>query len=197
MTRPARTELLLIRHAPIREGGRLAGRSDEAADCSDTSVLAALRAAIGDVAQRVSSPALRCTQTARALWPDHAAPEIDARLWEQDFGKWEGMAFADLPDLGPLPPDELAAHRPPGGESFNDLCRRTQPAWETLAARGGRIAVVAHAGTVRAALALALGAAGPALTFQVAPLSMTHLVAVAGSTWSIGTVNWTVRGAMP
>ena len=194
---PTTTELLLIRHAPARNPGLLAGRSDVPADCTDAPALAALLAAIGPIDHRVTSPALRCVETAAALWPDMAAPQTDARLWEQDFGDWEGLAPADLPDLGPLPPQALAAHRPPSGESFDDLCTRTFPALQTLAARGGRIAVVAHAGTVRAALALALRSSSAALAFQVAPLSLTQIHSVEGTSWSIGAVNWTARGAAP
>ncbi len=191
---PNNTELLLIRHAPSLDRGRLMGRRDVAADCSDSHTLAAVRAAIGLVDNVVISPARRCVETAAALWPDLEAPASDARLWEQDFGAWEGGQFVDLPDLGPLSPRELAAHRPPGGESFAELCARAQPALAELARRGGRIAIVAHAGTVRAALALALGSEAPALAFQIAPLSITRLYTANGANWSIGTVNWTPSG---
>lgn len=191
------TELILVRHAPARNGGLLAGRTDVPADCSDSHVFAALRAAIGTVDRRVASPALRCIETATVLWPDLPAPETDARLWEQDFGDWEGLALSDLPDLGPLPPAALAAQRPPNGESFDDLCARAHPALATLAARGGRIAVVAHAGTVRAALALALGSPAAALAFRLAPLSLTRLTAFGDGAWAVGMVNWLPRGVEP
>lgn len=197
VTRPATTELILVRHAPARNDGLLAGRRDVPAYCSDAQAFAAVRAAIGATDHRVASPALRCIETASALWPDLPAPDSDARLWEQDFGEWEGLALSGLPDLGPLPPAELAAHRPPKGESFDDLCARTQPAMMALATRGGRIAVIAHAGTVRAALALALNSPAAALAFQVAPLSMTNLIACGGAAWSVGAVNWTPRGIGP
>lgn len=162
------TELWLIRHAPVIGTG-VAGRRDPPADCRETPALAGLRAALGRFDRVAVSPALRCRQTAEALGLSGAA---DPRLWEQDFGAWEGLAA--LPDLGPLPPEALAALRPPGGESFADLCARTRPAITDLAT-GGRVAVVAHAGTVRAGLALALGAVAPALAFEVAPLSATVL----------------------
>lgn len=191
------TELILVRHAPARNGGLLAGRTDVPADCSDSHVFAALRAAIGTVDRRVASPALRCIETAKVLWPDLPAPETDARLWEQDFGDWEGLALSDLPDLGPLPPAVLAAQRPPNGESFDDLCARAHPALETLAAQGGRIAVVAHAGTLRAALALALGSPAAALAFRLAPLSLTRLTAFGDGAWAVGMVNWLPEGVEP
>jgi alpha-ribazole phosphatase len=195
------TELILIRHAPALTGGRLCGRSDVAADCGDSRQIAALGAALGRPARIVTSPALRCRQTAAALWPGVATTE-DAALWEQDFGDWEGRALAELPDLGTLPAAALADHRPPGGESFADLCARVQPALVRLAAGAGPVAIVAHAGTVRAGLALALGATAPALAFAVATLSATRISALpAGGLddrpidqpvgWSIGAVNWT------
>lgn len=197
MTDPIKTELLLIRHAPSLDLTRLAGRRDVSADCSDARALAAVSAAIGPVNHVAISPARRCVETAAALWPDRDAPESDPRLWEQDFGAWEGLPYAELPDLGPLSLRDLALHRPSGGESFVDLCGRAQPALGALARRGGRIAVVAHAGTVRAALALALGCEAPALAFQIAPLSVTRLFVTNGAQWSIGAVNWTPSAGPP
>jgi alpha-ribazole phosphatase len=40
----------------------------------------------------------------------------------------------------------------------------------------GRTAIIAHAGTIRAALAMALGTIGPALAFSIDPLSITRLM---------------------
>lgn len=168
------TELLLIRHAPALHGGRLAGRRDVAADCSDQAAIGALRGVLAGVEIRVTSPALRCRQTAAALWPG-AAPPADPRLWEQDFGTWEGCAFDRLPDLGALSLADLAVHSPPEGESFAAVCARTEPVFAELAGRGGRIAVVVHAGVVRAGLAFALGSVPAALAFHVAPLSLTRI----------------------
>lgn len=182
---PELTELILIRHAPAQNGGRLAGRRDVAALVPDAGALAAVRDAIGPVDRLVQSPARRCRETAAALFPGRSASE-DARLWEQDFGDWEGADPATLPDLGPLSRDDLARHRPPGGESFADLCLRVTPALADLPA--GRSAIIAHAGTVRAGLACALGTPGPALAFEVAPLSVTILRGV-GADWSVICVN--------
>lgn len=182
------TEVMLIRHAPAQHGGRLAGRRDVPADLPEAAVLAGLRAAIGQ-ARLVASPALRCRETAQALWPE-VAPALDPRLWEQDFGAWEGVEFTALPDLGALALADLAAHCPPGGESFADTCARVAPALREIAGQGGgRVAVVAHAGVVRAGLALATGQVAAALAFQVAPLSVTTLWALPGGQWSVAGVN--------
>jgi alpha-ribazole phosphatase len=185
------TDLVLIRHAPVIPDGRLAGRRDVPADCTHVQALAELRVKIGPCDLVITSPAQRCVQTAAALWPERLSTGVDERLWEQNFGAWEGLAFADVPDLGPLTSGALVNARPPEGESFGDVCARSGPALAELAGRGGRVAVVAHAGTVRVALALALGARAPALAFQLHPLSMTQLTVRNGRDWSIGVVNWT------
>ncbi|HRO16241.1 MAG TPA: histidine phosphatase family protein, partial [Paracoccus sp. (in: a-proteobacteria)] len=99
------TTLLLIRHAPVAETGRLAGRRDVPA-AVDRMAARRLAALAGPVDRVLSSPALRCRLTAAALWPD-ADVDQDDRLWEQDFGAWEGAAYAHLPDLGPMSADEL------------------------------------------------------------------------------------------
>lgn len=182
------TELLLIRHAPALTEGRMAGRRDVDADCSDALAFAAVRGAVGGADHWRISPARRCVQTAAVLWPD-AEPPQDPRLWEQDFGAWEDMPYADLPDLGALSLADLAAHRPPLGESFLDLSARVVPALREACALGGRVGVVAHAGVIRAALGMALGAAERGLAFQVAPLSLTTIVALPGGAFSIAGVN--------
>lgn len=181
--------LLLIRHAPLADPARLTGRRDVAA-VVDAAAARRMAALAGPVSRVVSSPARRCRETAAALWPEAVVAE-DARLWEQDFGAWEGMALADLPDLGVMGGEELARSAPHGGESFAALCARSIPALEELAVGGGRVAVVAHAGTVRAGLARAIGSAGAALAFRVAPLSLT-VIDAAPSGWSVACVNLSV-----
>lgn len=181
MVEIARDELVLIRHAPADHGGRLCGRTDVAARLPDATALRPLKAALTGVTA-ISSPALRCRQTAGALFPD-VTPQIDARLWEQDFGVQEGMAFADLPDLGPMALEDLARIRATGGESFVDMVARTEPALMDLfrqVQQSGPIAVVAHAGTARAALGLALGQPHLGLSFEIEPLSLTRLRCHAG-----------------
>ena len=181
-------ELILMRHAPADTRGRLCGRTDVDAILPAPATLAGIAASLGPVDRLVVSPARRCVQTARGLFPQ-LEQQLDPQLWEQDFGAWEGRALSELPDLGPLSPDELARHAPPGGESFAVVCARIAPALRALPA--GRSLVVAHAGTVRAALALALGAVPPALAFEVAPLSATSVRLFAGGA-SVSFVNRTV-----
>ncbi|WCR11831.1 histidine phosphatase family protein [Paracoccus stylophorae] len=180
---PAVTRLLILRHAVPLTDGCLAGRTDVDADCSAVDAFDWMRARIGPVQHVLSSPARRCLQTAGALklLPDATS----AALWEQDYGAWEGLAYDALPDLGRLPPAELARHRPEGGESFDDLVARTLPLLQGLARD---TLIVGHAGTVRAALSMVVGPA--ALSFSVAPLSLTVLRR-AGADWAVEAVNIT------
>ena len=106
-------------------------------------------------------------------------------MWEQDYGAWENQPFDQLPDLGQLAPPELARHRPEGGESFADMVSRVLP---RLAEARQDTVIVAHAGTVRAALSMVVGPA--ALSFTISPLSLT-ILRRAGSDWSVEAVNLT------
>ena len=180
--------LRMIRHAPALHGGALAGRRDVGADLGNGAALAALRTRLGAAERVISSPAQRCVQTTAALFPDISFAQ-DPRLWEQDFGAWEGVPFDALPDLGPLSRTELAAHRPPGGESFADLCARVWPALQEIAA-GGDAVIIAHAGVIRAGLAQAVATLPAGMAFEIAPLSVTELRLIAGHGWSIAHVNW-------
>lgn len=175
--------ILLLRHAPPLTGGRLAGRRDVDADVSDWAAFDWTRKRIGTIAQTVSSPARRCVKTAENLGlpPDH----VNKALWEQNYGSWEGMKYRDLPDLGPLPTADLARHCPEGGESFLDMRARVLPELQLMQQD---TLIVAHAGTVRAALSQVVGDA--ALSFAVAPLSLT-IMRRDGDIWSVEAVNIT------
>ncbi|MCT4607778.1 MAG: histidine phosphatase family protein [Pelagimonas sp.] len=170
-------QLVLIRHAPIAQAGILCGRTDAPA-AVDPGHAALVAARLDGVSLAATSPALRCRQTAQALWPDHGAPE-DARLWEQDFGRFDGAAYADLPDLGVLCTKDLAAHIWEDGESFDQLSQRIAPVVQELAAQAyeqqAPLAAVVHAGVVRAAIGLTLGVPWAGLGFEIEPLSITRL----------------------
>lgn len=173
MTPPDPSELILVRHAEADHMGRLCGRTDVPAILPAAGVLRPLGSWLAGCTP-VASPALRCRQTVQALFPRRQA-RLDPALWEQDFGLLEGRPLQDLPDLGALDRDALARHASPDGESFADLVTRTVPALRRHAALPGPVAIVAHAGTVRAALGLALGDVAQGLAFEIAPLSITRL----------------------
>lgn len=140
------------------------------------------------------SPAKRARATAAGLFPDQPQ-KVDARLWEQDFGQWDGLPFAELPDVGTLSKDALADLKAEGGENFHDMARRAEPALREAArlamAAPLPIAVVAHAGIVRVALAMAMGDAAAALAFQISYEGATRLTCSQGG-MAITAVNATL-----
>ena len=188
-----------VRHAPtVAPAGTLNGRSDVAADLSDAAAVAALARSLPTGAVWLVSPLRRTVATAEALLGAGARaagdPVAEADLLEQDFGAWEGGGYDQMDD-GFW--DDPVSNRPPGGESFAEVTSRVGGAigrWSDLSA-GRDIVAVAHAGVVRAALALALGGrAAEALRFAIDPLSLTRLDRVAGGgaedeAWAIVCVN--------
>lgn len=181
----ATRQLILIRHGPTDRPGRLCGRTDVglAADAVFPSA-----AALGSVDRLIVSPARRAVETAAGLWPGMARVE-DARLWEQDFGAWEDMPYKELPDVGVLSRAELADLTGPGGESFRDVVARTRPAFEEAAQAAGTVAIVCHAGVIRAALASALEAEEAGMAFEIDHFSVTRLRCLDGGGYSIRSVN--------
>ncbi len=166
-----RGELIVIRHGKTVSPETLNGRNDVALAQQPEPVSLKIGALW-------VSPAIRARETAAGLFPDHKQ-KIDARLWEQDFGVMDGMAFADLPDIGVLSKPELADLKAEGGESFHDMAARAEPALREAAALAldsdAPVAVVAHAGIVRVALAMAMEAAPAALAYQIAYEGATRL----------------------
>jgi alpha-ribazole phosphatase len=193
-----------IRHAPIRDAaGRVTGQLDLDADCSDLDRLANLAAVLPPNAAWLVSPLRRARQTLEALQLAADAKgggfAVERDISEQDFGDWQGRTYAELEAT------EADAYkkfwiapgttRPPGGESFADVMMRVARAVERRSALhpDTDIVVVGHGGSIRAAVAQALGLApGRALALQVDPLSLTRLDRIAdasGVAWSIGCVN--------
>ena len=156
----------IIRHAPVENpDGRVYGASDKPANTSDRAAFEVLARRLPKGAVSVVSHLQRTHQTLKAtrnaglLIQD---PVVDARLGEQDFGDWVGLTYDEVRGrygeaynrfwLSPV------TERAPNGESFVDLMDRVRRAVEDLTNRfaGRDIVCVAHGGTIRAALAIAL-----------------------------------------
>jgi ribonuclease H / adenosylcobalamin/alpha-ribazole phosphatase len=137
------TSTLLLRHGetPLSTERRFAGRGDiplTEAGLAQADAAAARLAARGNIDVIVTSPLLRARQTAEAVAKaTGASVEVSDDLVETDFGKWEGMTFAEIQARWP---DELAAWlasvdvAPPGGESFAAVARRVVAALDGLLA---------------------------------------------------------------
>ena len=190
---PAHTyrDICLIRHARARPAGFLYGRTDADCDEIEPPLKDRLSQILTDCQALYSSPAIRCMKTCEAVFPGRRPQRIEA-FWEQSFGDWDGLAFEDVPDVGPLKGDDLVHFAPPNGESFADLCARVQPALigllDTEQARS--TAVFAHAGVIRACLALAFDSPSAALRCEIDSLSVTRLRALSDGQFSVVYVNW-------
>jgi broad specificity phosphatase PhoE len=109
--------------------------------------------------RRVTSPLLRCRQTATAL--GLAQVEVDARLAEMQWGDWEGRRLADLrAELGTA----MAANeargfdfQPPAGESPRMVLARVRPWLAHCAQEGAATLAISHRGVIRVIFALATG----------------------------------------
>lgn len=181
------TRWYLVRHAPVKKASQQLYRTaDEPADVGRTDLIAGLAATLPADAVLLTSPLKRTRQTADAVVDAGFAPaerHEDARLAEQDYGRWYGQDIAEL-DL-PTEPEEThkfwftdAETLPPDGERFTDVIARVSEALVEQTARfaGRRIVAVTHGGVIRAALSHALGiAADRTLAISVETLSTTRI----------------------
>ncbi len=200
----ATTRWWWVRHAPvIGHDGVVYGNSEVSCDTSDTATFGALAARLPEGAVWVASNLSRTQKTAQALAAafDGVAPLlVEPALAEQNFGDWHGRSYADLKRSGEVAYHEFwlapAHHVPPGGESFAHVIERVAGAVARLTdTHAGRdIVAVAHGGSIRAALAVALGLEpDSALAFQLGNLSLTRIDHVTGpgpgGNWRIVGVN--------
>jgi alpha-ribazole phosphatase len=194
-----------IRHAPVIDPeNRVYGQTDLPADVSNTKAFTRLADLLPSDAVLVTSDLQRTTQTANAI--SNAGLELpvpiqEPALREQHFGTWQGVKRDDFAKVTGKMMHHFwiapAFERAPEGESFTDLIARVAPTITRLCAEhaGKDIVCVAHGGTIRAALALALGL-GPdkALAFRTVNCGLTRLDHILddnekGGVWRVVTVN--------
>jgi alpha-ribazole phosphatase len=179
-----------VRHAPVPNAARrIYGQDDVSADVSDLGAIEGLAEALPAGAVWVASPLKRALQTVAAVTaglgasaPRPPEPVIEPAIAEQHFGDWQGMSYDELRQkLGPAYDRVWQAPgqaTPPGGESFEAVIERVGGAIERLtkAYRGRDIVAFGHGGSIRSALAHALGLdANAALSFRVECLSITRI----------------------
>ncbi len=103
----------------------------------------------------IASPSLRTERLASRL-AIRCEMKTDARLLEKHFGTWEGVAWSDIPrseiDAWAL---DIMNHAPSGGESANQVMLRADALIREITRMPEKnIALISHAGTMRAMLAL-------------------------------------------
>jgi broad specificity phosphatase PhoE/ribonuclease HI len=171
------TTTLLLRHGQtaLSTDRRFAGRGDiplteigerQAADA------AARLAARGGIDVIVTSPLRRARRTAEAVSEATGVPlRVEDGLAETDFGRWEGLTFAEASARWP---DELSAWlrsadvTPPGGESFAATARRVSAALDRLLAEHQfqTLLLVSHVTPIKT-LACQAMLAPPAAMFRI------------------------------
>jgi len=202
-----RTRWWWVRHAPVLGvDGVIYGANDVDCDVSNAAHFQSLAETLPEDAIWVTSHLSRAIKTARAIAeqglkiPD---PKIEEHLGEQDFGDWQGLSWDQMRETDSRAYDvfwaDPTSNRPPGGESFVDLIDRTGAVIERLTAehRGRDIVVVAHGGTIRAALSVALDldpVQGMAIRFDTLSVSILEhvedgLLRGAGGVWRVVGVN--------
>jgi alpha-ribazole phosphatase len=157
------TQFDLLRHGTPALKGVYLGRTDSVLSAQGArEVLAAVADNPGwDLV--VSSPLLRCLDSAQSISEQWGIPLLVLdQLQEYDFGDWDGQAFeavyaqhAHLADRFWQDPE---ANPPPNGETVAQFIARVQVAKSLLLNREEtRILVITHGGVIRAMIADLLG----------------------------------------
>lgn len=150
-------EMIFLRHPRPEVGSGICyGRTDVDAGPDSRAEIEAALGTTPRVRRVLASPARRCRGLAEALaGRDGVRLEFDDRLWEMDFGDWEGMHWDEIrradSDRWADDPWHVA---PPGGETFAAVHDRVGAA---LAGVAPGTALVCHAGPIRAARMLLTG----------------------------------------
>jgi alpha-ribazole phosphatase len=198
----ATTRWWWVRHAPVREdNGCIYGQKDLGCDTSDRVVFEAVGKILPRGAAWYASNLKRTHQTADAIWsagfPKPATMQHETALAEQNLGQWQGMNRAAFHASRPVGSHWFADidEPAPGGESFMDLYTRVRGVIERINAEhaGRDVIAVAHGGTIKAAIGLALGEQPEkGLAFDIDNCSVTRLdyLAFAGrGSWRLPMVN--------
>ncbi len=165
--------MIFLRHPkPEVPAGLCYGRTDPDIGSDGEAEIARAMEATPRVVRVIASPALRCRRLAEELARrDGAALSFDPRLWELDFGDWEGLPWAEIgrgnSDLWASDPWSIA---PPGGETFAEVHARVgEVLVEAVVDSGPGTALVCHAGPIRVARMILTGAGFEAVFAETVP----------------------------
>ena len=190
------TSFWWVRHARVAHGGRIYGQIDLSCDCSETALFTGLAEKLPRSAIWVTSNLRRTHETGAAivragLPGPQPIPGPEAimipEFAEQNFGEWQGLTYEELENSRAGDFHRFwhapAHETPPGGESFIAVTERVSRGIRQLVEThsGHEIIAVAHGGTIRAALALALDLhAEAALAFTIENCSITRIDRIDG-----------------
>ena len=169
------SRLILLRHGRTGLSGRYVGSTDVPLSEEGRAQIQGLRP--GLAAMRIdallTSPMLRCTQTAHLLGLGLPL-QLDPDLREIDFGRWEGKTFEEIEAQDPELVQEWAQGKEdfcfPGGEATAVFTGRMESAKNRLLSTdAGTMLLVAHGGVIRSLICGLLGLSlQNYLLFQVA-----------------------------
>lgn len=149
--------LILLRHTrPDVAEGVCYGRSDLGLGADFETEVAVVLAGLPEVARVVTSPLGRCRALAERIAVARGLDlAVEPRIVEFDFGRWEGVPWAEIPrsELDAWAGDFEQA-RPHGGESVAMLAERVGAALAEVRASVPPVLWVCHAGVARAACAV-------------------------------------------
>jgi alpha-ribazole phosphatase len=178
-------QLILIRHGDLgdRCRGRYIGRTDAPLSAEGRLQAAALARPLARLtgAFFLTSPLRRTRETAGIALGADQSLEIDANLREIDFGRWEGMSFAEIAAADPAAVDRWAALDAdftfPDGEGIANFRERIRAAADRVIAEpAGTVLLFAHGGVIRFLICHLLGLPDRHhLLFGVRPASITEI----------------------
>ncbi|MGH7327207.1 MAG: histidine phosphatase family protein [Polyangiaceae bacterium] len=181
-------ELICVRHgrtswnAALRFQGQTNVPLDDEGRTQARMLALQLRAVPLDAA--VSSDLDRCVETAKTILIEHpgVALRLDPDLREMNFGRWEGLPWAQIVEGDPkLAVDDYARpklYTPPGGETFEDVVARASRALGRIreaSPPGSRVLIATHAGVLHALLRVVLGPEGSEPQIRFSPGAVTRL----------------------
>jgi len=130
----------------------------------------------------IASPLVRTRQTAEAIQSEVGLDiHFDDAWIECAFGEWDGLTVAEVQDKYP---NEWAqwvsspSYAPPGGESYNEVAARIEPAFVDLALTypGKTIVVVAHNMVIKTIASLVMQSPIESIFhIDIAPCSITSV----------------------
>jgi broad specificity phosphatase PhoE len=153
-------KLALFRHGPTDWNAqhRIQGHTDIPLSDEGLRKMQGLRVPLP--ATRIfASPMQRTRQTAQAM--GLSDPILDARLMEQNWGRWEGMSLQAITEQEGkdafIRAGRRGQFRPPGGESIDEVMSRVDDFLRDVRREDGDAIAVTHMGVLRATYTLAAG----------------------------------------
>ena len=164
------TTVDLLRHAECEGGPIFRGSTDVALAPAGWDRLRRVAAVQPAWQYIVTSPLRRCCAFAEELAGQRQLPlQVDPRLREMSFGRWEGRPVAEVWDddfdAASAWMNDPESHAPPDGEPLDAVRKRALAAFNDalVAARGQHVLLVAHGGLNRILLGALLSMPGAAL----------------------------------